>query len=291
LPGLEGLPGGEPGRGPAGRERGAFPPAGFLGEQRPEHLDRFPALRLRGRDHLGCMATDVGQPEPAQQRLDVSGNAGCGQPPTRACALRPRGTHVITSPSATRHRRRPRGSCPRPCHRCHRDRATEMCPGGGTLGQAAASPAGFDALTIGARAGVGGRGLIRGRPRRTGYDPQPSAQSTEHGSNILAIARALVPLGPAFRRTGRGGLTQPHVGALPDCEELDVGGVLAFGALPCPAVQAGSARRDLRTAGLARRCGRPRPDRRRRRGRSPLLISAAAMDPDPDRFADQGVWD
>ena len=75
MPGLEGLPGGEPGGGPADGERGAFASGGFLGEQRAEDLDRFPPLSLGGRYHLGCVPPDVGQPQTPQQRLTIG---GCG---------------------------------------------------------------------------------------------------------------------------------------------------------------------------------------------------------------------
>ena len=39
------------------------PPASSV-EERPEHLERFPTVSLRGGDHLGCVATNVRQPQP-----------------------------------------------------------------------------------------------------------------------------------------------------------------------------------------------------------------------------------
>lgn len=65
-PGLERLPGREPRCCSSGRDRGAFPPDGLLAQQRAEDLDRFPPLRLGGRDHLGGMTTDARQPQPTQ---------------------------------------------------------------------------------------------------------------------------------------------------------------------------------------------------------------------------------
>ena len=72
-PGVECLPGGEPGSGSAGGQGGAFPPGGFFGEQGTQHLDGFPPLRFGGGDDVGCVAADVRQPEPTQQGLDVVG--------------------------------------------------------------------------------------------------------------------------------------------------------------------------------------------------------------------------
>lgn len=77
LPGLERPRGREPRRGPPGRECGTLAAGDPLGEQGVEDLGRFPALGLRGRHDLGGVAADVGQPQPAQQVLQLGGQRRC----------------------------------------------------------------------------------------------------------------------------------------------------------------------------------------------------------------------
>ena len=68
-------PGGWPARSVPGRR----PPR----RAGPEDLDRFPALRLRGGDHLGGVPADVGQPQPPQQ-LPRPRPAAAARPAPRA---------------------------------------------------------------------------------------------------------------------------------------------------------------------------------------------------------------
>ena len=153
-PGVEGLPGGERRRGPAGGQRGAFPAGGLLGQQRPQHLGRFPALRLGGGDHLGGVAADVRQPQPAQQRLQVVGqrrrrrHPGCGH--RRAGGGCGRGGHGFTS--------RRRASAPSAAQPAVPWVRTVVLTG--LMGRACAG------------AGVVVPGSRPGRPRRSGRGPR-----------------------------------------------------------------------------------------------------------------------
>lgn len=71
LPGREGLAGWEAGlRLPRGQRR-PLPPLQLLLQQQAQHLRRRPALGLRGRQHLGRGAPQVGQPQAPQQALQV----------------------------------------------------------------------------------------------------------------------------------------------------------------------------------------------------------------------------
>jgi hypothetical protein len=73
VPGLEGLAGGESGRGAAGRQGGPCPAGDLLGEQDLEDFGGVPALGFRGGQDVGGVAAQMGQPEPAQQLLDLGG--------------------------------------------------------------------------------------------------------------------------------------------------------------------------------------------------------------------------
>ena len=103
---LERLPGRERGGSAPGRQGGAFPAGGFLAEQGPENLGRFPALRPGGGDHLRCVPADVGQPQPPQQRLEVIRQRWRCRDTRRGRDGRRRGGpgrragHAVTSPSA-----------------------------------------------------------------------------------------------------------------------------------------------------------------------------------------------
>lgn len=82
-PGIEGLPGRERRRGPAGRESGPGPTGGLLGEQRPENLSWFPPLGLRGRQDLRGVSADVREPQPPQQCLQILRQWRRGRDPHR----------------------------------------------------------------------------------------------------------------------------------------------------------------------------------------------------------------
>jgi len=116
LPGVEGLPGWERRRGPAGGQGGAGPAGGLLGEQSLEDLGGFPPLRLRGRQDLGGVPADVRQAQAAQQQFQVLGQRrrrrdtqrGCGRCGARGTAApagcdrgRDRGGHRVTSLPST----------------------------------------------------------------------------------------------------------------------------------------------------------------------------------------------
>src|SRR3954447_13807130 len=122
----------------------------------------------------------------------------------------------------------------------------------------------------------------------------PSAQSTSAGSNSFASERAWFHLDPHLRRPGRGGLGQPHVGALTEGEELRITGVLRLRSpLQCPCWGWGEVLLDQLGAA---RGGAPVPGDLDRPGRTDvdddyLLLDTAAVHPDPHRLTDQGVRD
>ena len=81
VPGVEGLAGGEPGRGPGGWPARTGPAGDLLGEQRFEHLGGIPALRFGGGQHLGGGAADMRAAASAAAAAPARGPAagrGCG---------------------------------------------------------------------------------------------------------------------------------------------------------------------------------------------------------------------
>lgn len=82
----------------------------------------------------------------------------------------------------------------------------------------------------------GGRGWRRGRLRRIGRGRRrPSAQSTSAGSNSFGNPSAWAILTRIFVDPAEAAFGQPHVGALPEGEELGIGVVVrARPAAQCP---------------------------------------------------------
>ena len=72
-PGGEGLAGGEPGGLAAHPAGGGVAAGDFLGEQDAEHLGGLPPLGAGGGQHVGGGLAQVGQPHPAQQRVELGG--------------------------------------------------------------------------------------------------------------------------------------------------------------------------------------------------------------------------
>ena len=70
-PGGEGLPGGEPGGLAAHPPGGGVAAGDFLGEQDAEHLGGLPPLGAGGGEHVGGGFAQVGQPHPADQRVQL----------------------------------------------------------------------------------------------------------------------------------------------------------------------------------------------------------------------------
>ena len=195
VPGVEGLAGREPGRGPAGGQRGAVPAGDLLGEQGPEDLGGFPALRLGGGEHLGGGAADVRQPQPAQQRLQLGGQRrrGRSRPPARLCGGgRPgpaRGAigvrrAVVAEPRPTRW-------CPGPGSGPRRPGRPRPGRGGGLVGE-----------------DRGQVGLGEPAVRRAAWPERPVDRARRRAAWPAATASAI--LARTRVAPGRGGLDQPQ---------------------------------------------------------------------------------
>ena len=117
VPGVEGLARRKPGGLAALRSGGGVTAGGFLDEEHAQDLGGVPALRLGGRQDLGCVAAQVGQPQAAPDGVDVVGQwrwgrrrhrwspaPGC---PRRARRCRPSGGRGGGRPRSARRCRRP----------------------------------------------------------------------------------------------------------------------------------------------------------------------------------------
>ena len=78
FPGVERLAGRQPGRAAAGPDRRLVAAGGLLGEQDLQDFGVFPALAGRGRDHLGRRAANIGQPQAAQESVELVGERWWG---------------------------------------------------------------------------------------------------------------------------------------------------------------------------------------------------------------------
>ena len=88
-PGGEGLAGGERGGLAAHPAGGGVAAGDFLGEQDAEHLGGLPPLGAGGGEHVGGGLAQVGQPHPADQRVELGGSGGAAGPVTGSLPAAP----------------------------------------------------------------------------------------------------------------------------------------------------------------------------------------------------------
>ena len=190
LPGGERLAAREAGDGPPGGQGRPLAAGDLLGEQRPEHLGRLPALGPGGGEHLGGGAAERGQPQPAQQGVQVAQRRRVGM-------------------RLWRHGRHRRRHC--------RARWSEPCPGRG---------AGLQALLLAGAPHLATRAPLGPLAWAT-HQRQPGRRSPNRARTAAVPERrvdgaAPWKLGQADRRrhlpphpagAGRGGCGQPQRGA------------------------------------------------------------------------------
>jgi hypothetical protein len=103
VPGVEGLPGREPGRGPAGGQRGTVPAGDLLSQQRLEHLGGLPAPWsgcTAGRTWWSADRRGPGRPSCSKRSANTPSNKACGSPgsPWRTSGCCCAGTAPTPSP-------------------------------------------------------------------------------------------------------------------------------------------------------------------------------------------------
>ena len=200
VPGVEGLAGRQPRLAAAHPDRGLVAALGLFGQQDPQDLAGLPALRGRGRDHLGRGAADIGHPQPAQQPVELGGQRRRLGGLDRH-APKPSQARVERCSDCARRRARERDH-PRAVVREDRGQVT-VAEAPGVRGDRERFLDGLGAVQLGQRGRLGELAPQLRRPGRRGGDQPPlrARPDRRNACSSAERARGLRSSAPA----GRGG--------------------------------------------------------------------------------------